>query len=138
MKKERNNTKMLHIDIQYYDSMNMFEFEYGDHISYKEMEQKSYIEFKEIMFEGISKDIKFRKLGRVGKILTIKANMLNNEVNKLRELVEADKINIGNGWIISNITLIKNEKSIEKNNVNLKDPEDDDDDSDEFLYDDLD
>lgn len=136
MKKERNNTKTLLIDIQYYDSMNMFEFEFGEYISYKEIEQKSYIEFKDIMFENISKDIKFRKFGRVGKILTIKANMLKHEVEKLKDLMEYDKINIGNGWIVSNITLAKNEKMLEKNNtinVKTKDSEEDD----ELLYDDL-
>ncbi len=130
MKKERNNTRTILIDIQYHDSINMFEFEYGDFISYKEIEQKSYIAFKESMFDSISRNIKFRKYGRIGKILTIKANMLKNEVDFFQNLLEENKMNIGNGWIISNVTLITDEKSLDKNNKfdkKISESEDDDD-----------
>jgi hypothetical protein len=116
MKKERSNTKILLIDIQFYESLNEFEYQFGDSITYKQMEQKSYIDFKELMFENICREIKFRKFGRLGKILTIKAEMLKNEVEKFRELLENDKLIISYGWIISNVTIIKDNKIEDKNN----------------------
>lgn len=41
MKKERDNTKIVLIDIQYEGSLNTFECEYGDNVSYQEIEQRS-------------------------------------------------------------------------------------------------
>lgn len=107
MKKERKNTQAILIDIQYYDSMNAFECWYGDHISYQEIEQKSYIEFKDILFEKISKDIKFRKHGRIGQVLTIIADMLQPEIQKLKKLLEDDELKMVHNWVVSNITIIK-------------------------------
>lgn len=115
MKKDRNNIKIVLIDIQFYDSLNEFEYQYGESITYKQMEQKSYIDFKEIMFEKVCKEIKFRKFGRIGKILTIKAEMQKKEIDKFRSLLENDSINISFGWIISNVTLIKDNKLTEHN-----------------------
>jgi hypothetical protein len=137
MKKERSNTKILLIDIQFYESLNEFEYQFGDSITYKQMEQKSYIDFKELMFENICREIKFRKFGRLGKILTIKAEMLKNEVEKFRELLENDKLIISYGWIISNVTIIKDNKIEDKNNKfkkistnNLDDEEEEEEDLD--------
>jgi hypothetical protein len=134
MKKERSNTKVILIDIQFYESLNEFEYQYGDFISYKQMEQKSYIDFKELMFENICRDIKFRKFGRFGKILTIKAEMLKSEIEKFRILLENDQINIGYGWVVSNVTIIKDDKINEQNSKfkkiksnNLDDDEEEDD-----------
>jgi hypothetical protein len=131
MKKERSNTKLILIDIQFYESLNEFEYQYGESITYKQMEQRSYINFKEIMFESISRDIKFRKYGRYGKILTIKAEMFKNEIDKFRLLLECDDIQIGYGWIISNVTLIKDNKINESNNKFKKIKSTDTDDDDE-------
>lgn len=131
MKKERSNIKVLLIDIQFYDSLNEFEYQYGDSITYKQMEQKSYIDFKELMFENICRDIKFRKFGRFGKILTIKAEMLKNEIERFRFLIEEDQINIGYGWIISNVTIIKDNKINEQNSKLKKIKTNDLDDEDE-------
>jgi len=137
MKKERSNTKILLIDIQFYESLNEFEYQFGDSITYKQIEQKSYIDFKELMFENICREIKFRKFGRLGKILTIKAEMLKNEVEKFRELLENDKLIISYGWIISNVTIIKDNKIEDKNNKfkkistnNLDDEEEEEEDLD--------
>jgi hypothetical protein len=134
MKKERSNTKVILVDIQFYESLNEFEYQYGDFISYKQMEQKSYIDFKELMFENICRDIKFRKFGRFGKILTIKAEMLKSEIEKFRILLENDQINIGYGWVVSNVTIIKDDKINEQNSKfkkiksnNLDDDEEEDD-----------
>ena len=137
MKKERSNTKVILIDIQFYESLNEFEYQYGESITYKQMEQKSYIDFKELMFENICRDIKFRKFGRFGKILTIKAEMLKNEVDKFRILLEDEQLNIGYGWIISNVTIIKDNKINEQNSKFKKIKSSDLDDEDEEEEDDV-
>lgn len=131
MKKERANTKVILIDIQFHESLNYFEYQYGEFVSYKQMEQRLYIDFKELMFEGICRDIKFRKFGRVGKILTIKAEMLKGEVDRFRILLESDGLNIGTGWIISNVTLIKDDKLSDKNSKYKKVKNEDDEDDEE-------
>jgi hypothetical protein len=143
MKKERSNTKILLIDIQFYESLNEFEYQFGESITYKQMEQKSYIDFKEIMFDSICREIKFRKFGRLGKILTIKAEMLKIEIDKFKQLLENDKIQMSYGWVISNVTLIKDEKINEKNTqfkkLNTKDfEEDEEDEEDEISIDEID
>lgn len=131
MKKERSNTKVVLIDIQYHESLNHFEYEYGEAITYKQMEQRSYIDFKEVMFNDICREIKFRKFGRLGKILTIKAEMLKGEIEEFRELLENDEISIGTGWIISNVTLLKDNKLSEKNTKAKKIKFEDEDEEDE-------
>lgn len=131
MKKERANTKVILIDIQFHESMNYFEYQYGEFVSYKQMEQRSYIDFKELMFDNICREIKFRKFGRVGKILTIKAEMLKVEIDRFRILLEGDGLNIGTGWIISNVTLIKDNKLSDKNGKYKKVKSDDDDEDEE-------
>jgi hypothetical protein len=142
MKKERLNTKVILVDIQFHESLNEFEYQYGDFTSYKQMEQKSYINFKELMFENICRDIKFRKFGRFGRILTIKAEMLKSEVEKFRFLLGKDQINIGYGWIISNVTIIKDNKineqnskfkKITSNNLDNDEEEDDENENEEEL-----
>jgi hypothetical protein len=143
MKKERSNIKILLIDIQFYESLNEFEYQFGETITYKQMEQKSYIDFKEIMFDNICREIKFRKFGRLGKILTIKAEMLKNEIDKFKQLLEEDKIQMSYGWVISNVTIIKDEKISEKNSnfkkLNNKDFEDEEEDEeDEISLDEID
>ncbi len=110
MKQDRPNTQVVLIDIQYNDSMNAFECWYGEHISYQEIEQKSYIEFKELMFCHICRDIKFRKYGRIGQVLTLKADMLKSEIENLKLLLESETIQMTHNWIISNITIIKDGK----------------------------
>ena len=109
MKRERKNTKTVLIDIEYYASMNAFEEFFGEHVSYSEMEQESYIEFKLMMFQHINENIKFRKFGRLGKCLSIKADMLEEEIIQFDELLNSDIFNFTTDWKISNITLIKPE-----------------------------
>ena len=131
MKKERDNTKIVLIDIQYEGSLNAFECEYGDHVSYQEIEQRSYIEFKELLFVGICKDIKFRKYGRIGQVLTIKADMLSPEVEKLAIMLSKNEIKLIHNWTISNLTIITDSKKFEENNKKMKylsDESNDDDD----------
>ncbi len=125
MKKERDNTKVVLIDIQYEGTLNAFECEYGDSISYQEIEQRSYVEFKDILFESINKDIKFRKFGRIGQVLTIKADMLNIEIESLKNMLMRNEIKMIHNWIVSNITIItdskKFEESFQKNKFDLYD-----------------
>ncbi len=135
MKADRLNTKIVLIDLRYHDSMNAFEYFFGDHVSYQEFEQRSYIEFKDIMFDKINKSIKFRKFGRLGNVLTIKADMLDKEISTLTKMLENDEIKFLYEWIISKITLItdnnlpenyKNFKKAKLKELNLdsfKDPE---------------
>ena|ERR1035437_6577165 len=106
MKPERNNTICVLIDLKYYSSMNVFEEYYGDHITYQELEQESYIEFKEHIFEGIGRGIKFRKYGRIGNILTIKADMLKLELDKFKKMLEKNGIDLVHKWVVSNVTII--------------------------------
>jgi len=120
MKKERDNTKIVLIDIQYEGSLNTFECEYGDNVSYQEIEQRSYIEFKELMFDNICKDIKFRKYGRIGQVLTIKADMLSHEVDRLIKMISENEVKLMHNWIISNLTTIKDGKKFEENNKKMK------------------
>lgn len=120
MKKERDNTEIVLIDIQYEGSLNTFECEYGDNVSYQEIEQRSYIEFKELMFDNICKDIKFRKYGRIGQVLTIKADMLSVEIDKLLKMISENEIKFMHNWIISNLTTIKDGKKFEENNKKMK------------------
>jgi len=107
MKRERKNTKTVLIDIEYKLSMNAFEEFFGEHVNYAEMEQESYIEFKLMMFENINENIKFRKFGRFGKCLSVKADMLEEEIKTFDELLNKDIFNFTTDWKISNITLIK-------------------------------
>jgi hypothetical protein len=110
MKSERVNTKIVLIDLKYHDSMNAFEYFFGDHVSYQEFEQKSYIEFKETMFEKINKNIKFRKFGRIGNILTVKADMLEKEIERFQKLRNENEIKLMYQWIISDVVLITDNK----------------------------
>ena len=80
MKSNRKNTKNVLIDLAYKGSMNEFEEFYGFSVTYQELEQQSYIEFKEIMFESINSKIKFRKYGRIGNVLTVRAEMYQEEI----------------------------------------------------------
>jgi len=123
MKPERPSTICVLIDLQYHSSINAFEEWYGDQISYQELEQSSYIEFKEIIFKDISRSIKFRKYGRMGNILTIKADMLKFEIERFKKMLEKNNIKLVHGWIVSNVTIIT-DKMPEKGTVS-----DDDEDS---------
>lgn len=106
MKPERPSTICVLIDLRYHSSMNAFEEYYGDHITYQELEQESYIEFKEHIFESISRGIKFRKYGRIGNILTLRADMLKIEIEKFKKMLEKNDINLVHKWIVSNVTII--------------------------------
>lgn len=132
MKQDRPNTQVVLIDLQYNDSLNAFECWYGEHISYQEIEQKSYIEFKELMFSFICRDIKFRKYGRLGQVLTLKADMLKIEIENFKKLLEDEKIKLTHNWVISSITLIKDgkfdiNKKISDNNDDINNDDNDSD-----------
>ena len=123
MKADRLNTIIVLIDLQYYAPMNKFEETYGDNVSYQELEQRSYIEFKDTMFEKINRDIKFRKYGRIGPVLTIKADMFNAEIEKFKRMLENSSITFLYRWNISNVTIIKDEDLSAKIKLNGRDLE---------------
>ena len=110
MKPDRPDTTKILIDIKYKSSLNEFEEFYGENVTYREIEQKSYILFKDIMFDKINSDIKFRKYGRIGLTLTIKAFMFKEEIEIFKRMLEKDEIDLLYGWIITNITIIKDNK----------------------------
>ena len=112
MRPEREGTTTVLIDIAYRDSLNKFEETYGEFITYKEMEQTSYVEFKEVLFERINNDIKFRKFGRIGQNLTIKAEMMKKEIDRFKKMLD-DNFALSTNWTVKEVTIIKN---TEKNN----------------------
>lgn len=124
MKPDRKDAKVILIDIQYKDSYNAFEEFYGDNVTYQELEQKSYIEFKELMFEKISPDIKFRKHIRIGFVLTIRAYMIEQEIEKLSKIWKNNEIHTIYGWVISNVTKITDELLENNDEVDGEDGED--------------
>lgn len=75
------------MDIRYKFSMNKFEENYGEHISYSEIEQESYIDLKSMVFEKVSKNIKFRKFNREKNSLTLKADMLQEELSLFNDIL---------------------------------------------------
>jgi hypothetical protein len=107
MKANRKNTKNVLIDLAYKGSMNEFEEFYGFSVTYQELEQQSYIEFKEIMFESINSKIKFRKYGRIGNILTVRAEMYEAEIELCENLIQSSKIKTSYDWIVRDVTMIK-------------------------------
>jgi len=129
MKPDRPSTICVLIDLQYHSSMNAFEEWYGEQISYQELEQSSYIEFKDIIFEDISRGIKFRKYGRIGNVLTIKADMLKIEIDKFKKMLDKNTIKLVHGWIVSNVTIIT-DKMPDKGSIS--DDEDENSDFNEF------
>jgi hypothetical protein len=87
MSKNRKNTIPVLMDIGYKYSMNKFEENYGEQISYSEIEQESYIDLKSMVFEKISRSIKFRKFNREKNKLTLKADMLNEELQLFKDIL---------------------------------------------------
>lgn len=75
------------MDIGYKFSMNKFEENYGEQISYSEIEQESYIDLKSMVFEKISRSIKFRKFNREKNKLTLKADMLSEELQLFKDIL---------------------------------------------------
>lgn len=110
MKSNRKNTKNVLIDLAYKGSMNEFEEFYGFSVTYQELEQQSYIEFKDIMFESINPKIKFRKYGRIGNILTVRAEMYDTEIETFEELIQNNKIKTIYDWVVKDVTIIKEEQ----------------------------
>jgi hypothetical protein len=110
MKSNRKGTKDILIDIAYQGCMNKFEEFYGFNVTYQELEQRSYVELKEMLFKSINDKIKFRKYGRIGQVLTIKAEMFESELNQLIKLIEEDKVRTIYDWTIKDLTIIKEQE----------------------------
>jgi hypothetical protein len=83
--------------------MNYFEEYYGDNVTYSFVEQESYIDLKDMISEMVSDKIKFRKHERNKMILTIKTEMLDEELKKLRYLLKEKKIRFLHDYEISSI-----------------------------------
>lgn len=94
--------------------MNKFEEVYGENIPYSQIEQESYIELKEMVMNKIKRKIKFRKRGREGMVLSLKAEMLQAEFEKFIELNNNNEFNFIYDFSVSKIEILENEE-IEKN-----------------------
>ena len=103
MLKDRKNTQIYLIDIRYKHSMNRFEEYYGEGINYSYIEQQSYIDLKKMISEMVSSKIKFRKFERNKMTLTLKVEMLEEELEKLRYLIKEKKIKFLHDYEISGI-----------------------------------
>jgi len=119
MKPDRPNTTVVIIDIRYSKSMNEFEEFYGECVTYQELEQESYVEFKEMMFNGINRNIKFRKYGRIGPVLTVKADMLEEEIDNFKSMLKKEQLKFLHNWAVTDVTIIRenDRKEPEENNI---------------------
>lgn len=109
MTKDRKNTQIYLIDIKYKHSINYFEEWYGESVSYSFIEQESYIDLKKMISEMINEKIKFRKFERNNMILTLKVEMLDEELEKLRYLIKEKKLKFLHDYEISDIRNYKKE-----------------------------
>jgi len=103
MIKNRKDTQIYLLDIKYSHSMNRFEEYYGESVSYSFIEQESYIDLKKMVAEMVSEKIKFRKFERNKMILTLKVEMLEEELEKLKYLIKEKKIKFLHDYEISDI-----------------------------------
>ncbi len=108
MTKDRKDTQIYLLDIKYKHSMNHFESFYGDCFTFAHIEQESYIDLKQMVAEMISGKIKFRKHDRNNTTLTLKVEMLDEELEKLRYLIKEGKMKFLHEYEISNIKTYKN------------------------------
>lgn len=109
MVKDRKNTQVYLVDIRYKHSMNYFEECYGESVNYSFIEQESYIDLKKMISELISDKIKFRKFERNKMILTLKVEMLDDELEKLKYLIKENRIRFLHDYEISDIRNYKKE-----------------------------
>lgn len=103
MTKDRKDTQVYLVDIKYKYSMNYFEEYYGDNISYSYIEQESYIDLKKMVSELVSDKVKFRKHERNKMILTLKVEMTDEELEKLKYLLKEDAFKFIHDYEISDI-----------------------------------
>jgi len=92
MAKNRKGTISMLLDLHYRLSANEFEEFYGYSVSYSEVEQVSYIDLKEMCFEMINRDIKFRKFGRIGRVLTVKMDILPEEYETFLNILNEKEV----------------------------------------------
>lgn len=92
MARSRKGTLPILLDLHYKYPINTFEEFYGDTVSYSEIEQFSYIDLKEMVFEKISKSIKFRKFGRQGRVLTVKMDITQKEYELFLRIFREEEI----------------------------------------------
>jgi len=106
MIRDRKNTQIYLIDIRYKYSMNYFEEYYGESVTYSFIEQESYIDLKKMVSEMVSEKIKFRKFERNKMILTLKVEMLDDELEKIKYLIKEEKFKFLHDYEISDIRKI--------------------------------
>jgi len=102
-----NNKITVLMDIGYTKELNSFEEEYSFGVNYSTVEQETYIELKQMVFETVSRDIKFRKYGRQNMILIIESEMTRDQYQKFRELYKSGNYNFVHDFKLGNIRKFK-------------------------------
>lgn len=106
MIKDRKNVIPYLVDMRYKNSMNHFYEFYGENVPYASIEQHSYIELKSLFSELIAPNIKFRKFERNGIVLTLKIEMLDEELEKFRYLLNKNKFSFVHDFEVANIRVL--------------------------------
>lgn len=108
----KNNKKLLDvlIDIRFYESMNKFEEIYGEGVSYRRLEQDTYVELKAMTFDLLGRKIKFKKCRDLEKyanpmVLTVKAEMTEDEHERFLELYEKKEFIFLYDFIVSQVRI---------------------------------
>lgn len=99
------------IEIRYQYSMNKFEEEYGESVNYDQLIQETYVELKDIINKDFERKIKFRKHGpREGMVRTIRAEMYDNEFEKLSKTFSGNSFSFICNFIISSVKKVTDEE----------------------------
>lgn len=106
MKKDKGPITDILIEIRYRYSMNKFEEEYGDCINYDQLVQETYVELKDIVNKDLDRKIKFRKHGpREGMVRTIRAEMYDDEYERLSKTYSGDSFSFICNFVISSVRI---------------------------------
>ena len=108
--KQKSEKKVYLADLQYKYSMNKYYEFYGENVPYAHIEQESYVDLKSMVFENVNPNIKFRKKCREGKILTLKIEMNDSDLEKITKINEVNGFKFIHDFKISNIRIYNEEE----------------------------
>ena len=100
----------IKINIRYKYSMNKFEENFGENIYYSQIEQESYIELKDFLMTKLNRKIKFRKRGRDGMVLSLRADMYNSEFEEMLIIIKTNNLGFTYDFTISKAELLTEEE----------------------------
>ena len=108
--KQKSEKKIYLADLQYKHSMNKYYEFYGENVPYAHIEQESYVDLKSMVFESVNPNIKFRKKCREGKVLTLKIEMSDSDLEKIIKINEENGFKFIHDFKISNIKIYNEEE----------------------------